>query len=77
MTDRIEQLLTTPICNAEIGCNCSYVTHPNAAKFFDLAFTTKFKNKTKKSGSVGTLKRNLLFLFRTPHSRNRYRQLKK
>jgi len=42
--------------------------------FFDLAFAIKFKNKIKKSGSVGTLTKESLFLFRTPHSCNRYRQ---
>ncbi|PLW93500.1 MAG: hypothetical protein C0592_05905 [Marinilabiliales bacterium] len=42
------QLLTTPICNAKSGCNRSYATLPFTAKFFDLAFTIKFKIKIQK-----------------------------
>ncbi len=39
------QLLTTPICNVEIGCKRSGRTIPNTAKFLHLAFAIKFKNK--------------------------------
>ena len=42
------QAITTPICNAKSGCKRSYDALPFTAKFFDLAFTIKFKSKIQK-----------------------------
>jgi hypothetical protein len=49
------QAITTPICNAGSVGTWKFNAPTNTAKFFNLAFTTKFKNKIKKFGFVGTL----------------------
>jgi hypothetical protein len=46
------QAITAPICNARRVATCKFIAFSFTAKSFDLAFTTKFKNKIQKFGSM-------------------------